>query len=277
MQPSRILLPCALLIATAFSALAAPDEDLLGKKAGYPLGTRANYFYDESVRVGSFSNLDKIMPHTTLRKAASPLPLLAGDEQKIEYRFQDRTYTADDFLARQRITGLLLIKDGEILLERYQYDRNQANRFLSNSMAKSIVSLAVGMALEERKISSLDDLVSKYEPRLAGSSYGETSIRNLLRMSSGVKFIESYDGSDDLKRFSNARYFNGSIDAVRTFQLREAEQGTRFHYASSETVVLALMLRAATGVTLAEYLTTRLWQPMGAEADAASGTGRSAA
>jgi len=124
------------------------------------------------------------------------------------------------------------------------------------------------MALEERKISSLDDLVSKYEPRLAGSSYGETSIRNLLRMSSGVKFIESYDGSDDLKRFSNARYFNGSIDAVRTFQLREAEQGTRFHYASSETVVLALMLRAATGVTLAEYLTTRLWQPMGAEADA---------
>jgi len=268
MQPSRTVLPCAMLIATAFSAVAAPDEDLLGKKAGYPLGTRANYFYDESVRVGSFSNLDKIMPHTTLRKAASPLPLRAGGEQKIEYRFQDRTYTVDDFLARQRITGLLLIKDGEILLERYQYDRNQANRFLSNSMAKSIVSLAVGMALEERKISSLDDLVSKYEPRLAGSPYGETSIRNLLRMSSGVKFIESYDGNDDLKRFANARYFNGSIDAVRTFELREAEQGTRFHYASSETVVLALMLRAATNATLADYLTTRLWQPMGAEADA---------
>ena len=268
MQPRRTLLPCAALLAMTFSALAAPDEDLLGKKAGYPIGTRANWFYDESVRVGSFSNLDKILPHDTLKRAASSMPLQAAGEQHLEYRFDHRTYTIDDFLARQRITGLLLIKDGEVLLERYQYGRNAANRFLSNSMAKSIVSLAVGMALAEKKIASLDDTVSKYEPRLGGSLYGETSIRNLLRMSSGVKFIESYDGNDDLKRFSIARYLHGSIDALRAFKLREAEQGTRFHYASTETVVLALLLRAATGTTLSDYLTKRLWQPMGAEADA---------
>ncbi|MFL6826007.1 MAG: serine hydrolase domain-containing protein [Bradyrhizobium sp.] len=268
MQPSRAFLPCAALVAMTFSALAAPDEDLLGKKAGYPVGTGANWFYDERVRVGSFSNLDKILPHNTLRKADSPVPLLGAGERQFEYRFEDRTYTLDDFLARQRITGLLLIKNGQVLMERYQYNRNASNRFLSNSMAKSIVSLAVGMALSEKKIGSLDDTVSKYEPRLAASPYGETSIRNLLRMSSGVKFIESYDGNDDLKRFSDIRYKDGSIEAVRASKPREVEQGSRFHYASSETVVLALLLRAVTGTTLSDYMTKRLWQPMGAEADA---------
>ena len=268
MQSSRTLLPCAALLAMSFSALAAPDEELLGKKTGYPIGTPANWFYEERVRVGSFSNLDRILPHNTLRKAASPVPLQGAGERQIEYRFEDRTYTLDDFLARQRITGLLLIKNGEVLIERYQYDRNASNRFLSNSMAKSIVSLAVGIALAEKKIASLDDTVSKYEPRLAGSPYGETSIRNLLRMSSGVKFIENYDGDDDVKRFSFARYKHGSIEALREFKRREAEQGNRFHYASSETVVLALLLRAVTGTTLSDYMTKRLWQPMGAEADA---------
>jgi CubicO group peptidase (beta-lactamase class C family) len=264
----RILAILLSLVALTFAAAAAPDEELLGKKAGYPVGTQGNWFFDESVRVGSFSNLDKILPHNTLKKAASPLRLPAANEPKIDYWFRDQTYTLDDFLARQRITGLLLIKDGEILVERYQYDRNASQRFVSHSMAKSIVSLAVGIALSEGKIHSLDDAVSKYEPKLAGSPYGETSIRNLLRMSSGVKFNETYDRNDDLTRFSIARNAHGNIDALRAFKIREAEPGTRFHYASSETVVLGVLLRAVTGMGLSAYLTKRLWQPMGAEADA---------
>jgi CubicO group peptidase (beta-lactamase class C family) len=124
------------------------------------------------------------------------------------------------------------------------------------------------MALAEGKIASLDDPVSKYEPKLAGSPYGETSIRNVLRMSSGVPFNEVYDGKDDLARFGNLRGARGSIEALRAFGPREVEQGTRFHYASSETVILAVLLRAVTGTTLSDYLTGRLWQPMGAEADA---------
>jgi CubicO group peptidase (beta-lactamase class C family) len=260
---------CAALIALASAAVAAPDEALLGKAAGYPIGTRASWFFDEAVRVGSFSNLDRLLPHYTLTKAASALPLpMTPDKLKIEYQFGGRTYNFDDFLNHQRITGLLVIKDGAILLERYQYDRNAAHRFVSHSMAKSIVSLAVGMALAEGKIASLDDLVSKYVPELAGSPYGETSIRNVLRMSSGVPFNEVYDGKDDMARFGMLRNAHGSVEALRAFATREVEQGTRFHYASSETVILALLMRAVTGTTLSEYLTERLWQPMGAEADA---------
>ncbi|THD64929.1 MAG: class C beta-lactamase-related serine hydrolase [Bradyrhizobium sp.] len=269
MRPCRNLMWCAAFVALASSAAAAPDEDLLGKAAGYPVGTRGSWFYDEGVRIGSFSHLDTLLPHYTLRKAASPLPLpAAASELKIDYRFKDQNYTLDDFLDRQRITGLLVIKDGEILCERYQYDRKPVDRFVSHSMAKSIVSIAVGMALAEGKIASLDDLVSKYEPKLAGSAYGDTSIRNVLRMSSGVPFNEVYDGKDDLTRFGNLRGSQGSIAALRAFGPREVEPGTRFHYASSETVILAVLLRAVTGTTLSEYLTERLWQPMGAEADA---------
>jgi CubicO group peptidase (beta-lactamase class C family) len=253
----------------AFPAFAAPDEELLGKAKGYPVGTRANWFFDEGVRVGSFSHLDEILPHYTLNKAQSPLPLAkAAAEVKLAYRFENQAWTLEDFLAHQRVTGLLVIKDGAVLFERYQYDRKPADRFISHSMAKSIVSLGVGMAVAEGKIASLDDLVSKYVPKLAGSAYGETTIRNVLRMSSGVKFSEAYDGNDDLTRFVIARSREGSIAALREFNTREAEQGTRFHYASSETMVLTVLLHAVTGTTLSEYLTARLWQPIGAEGDA---------
>jgi len=281
MLPIRLIIRCAAFLALTLAAAAAPDEEQLGKSAGYPIGTRANWYYEEGVRVGSFSHLDKILPHFTLEKAASPLPLpKAASEPRIEYRFAQQNHGIDDFLKSQRVTGLLLIRDGEILVERYQYDRSAANRFLSHSMAKSIVSLAVGIALAEGKIASLDDTVAKYVPRLAGSPYGETTIRNILKMASGVPFSEVYDRKDDLARFSIARYKYGSIAALREFKLREVAQGSRFHYASAETVNLVMVLRAVTGMPLSEYLTPRLWQPMGAEADASwikapdgSGTG----
>lgn len=269
MLPGRILLSCAVLVALAVPADAAPDEDVLGKAAGYPVGKPANWFFDQGVRVGSFSRLDSFLPHYTLQKASSPLPLpKAASEPRLTYRFEKQAYTLDDFLAHQRVTGLLVIKNGEILAERYQYDRTASDRFVSHSMAKSIVSLAIAMALNENKIASLDDTVAKYVPDLAGNPYGETTIRNILRMASGVPFREDYDGSDDSAKFNRIRLTQNSIAALRAFPTREVEQGTQFHYASNQTVVLTLLLRAVTGTTLSEYLTPRLWQPMGAEADA---------
>jgi CubicO group peptidase (beta-lactamase class C family) len=257
------------LLALAASARAAPDEELLGKSAGYPVGVPATWYYNERVRVGSFSHLDEILPHYMLAKSASPLAMpRAAAPVPITYRYERQQYTLDDFLDHQRVTGLLLIKDGEILAERYQYGRTDRDRFVSHSMAKSIVSLAIGFALVENKIASLDDTVAKYVPRLAGNPYGETTIRNILRMASGVPFSEVYDGNDDLARFGRMRTRQGSIAALRAFNSREVEQGARFHYASNQTVVLTVLLRAVTGMTLSEYLTPRLWQPMGAEAAA---------
>jgi CubicO group peptidase (beta-lactamase class C family) len=269
MQPLRILFSCAVLVVLGSPVRAAPDEELLGKAAGYPIGSPATWFYDERVRVGSFSHLDGILQHYTLKKPAAPRALAkASAEPDIKYRFEQQDRTLDDFLNRQRVTGFLLIKDGEVLAERYQYDRKPDHRFVSHSMAKSIVSIAVGMALAEKKIASLDDTIAKYVPELSGNPYGETTIRNMLRMASGTPFQESYDGDDDLAKFTRARIVHGSIAAFRMFTTREVGQGTRFHYASNQTVALTLLMRAVTGTSMSEYLTTRLWQPLGAEADA---------
>lgn len=246
-------------------AHAAPDEELLGKAEGYPVGTPRTWFADERVRVGSFSRLDSILPHNRLPRAAVPRPLSVA-AQTPAYIYTGRTI--DDFLARRRITGLMVIKDGIVQIERYQYDRTPAHRLLSNSMAKSITSIAVGMALAEGRIRSLDDQAAVYAPELAGSTYGQTPIRALLRMASGVPFSERYDGQDDLARYVTLQFRDGTTAALRSFTHRDVPPGTRFQYASVETIVLGLVVRGATGRTLSAYVAERLWQPMGAEADA---------
>lgn len=272
MKPSSSisLFGVLLIVASANAALAAPDEDKLGKAHGYPIGTMMQ-FSDEGVRVGRFSNAETLGPNNTLSKADTASTLdKAKAEPDILYSWTagGPTSTVDDYLQRQRVTGLLIIKDGEIQVERYQYDRKPTHRFLSHSMVKSITSLAVGFALDDGKIKSLDDKVAKYVPELAEYPYGETSIRNILRMSSGVKFTEDYSGADDLSRFIRIRYDKSLIAAAQAFGEREAKEGTRFHYATSETYLLALVLKAATGRTLSDYVDEKLWKPMGAESDA---------
>jgi CubicO group peptidase (beta-lactamase class C family) len=259
------------------SAIAAPDEELLGKSKGYPMGTRANWYRDESVRVGSYTNLDKLFPnqHNVLRKADNPSRLRkAAAEPALQYKFGGRVNTIDDYLSHQRTTGLLVIKDGEILVERYQYDRQPTDRLVSNSMAKSLVSIAIGFALSDKRIRSLENKVVEYVPELKGNIYGETSIRNLLRMASGARFIEdNFSRNDDAAKFALLHGTKGSIPAFLAFNVREAPAGERFHYASIETQVLAVVVHAATGKSLSEYMEQKLWQPMGAEADATWITG----
>lgn len=266
----RVPLAATLLLACLIPPLAAaPDEELLGKSKGYPIGTPNNWFYDEKVRVGSFSHMDSFLPHRMIARADKPRDLPRAEAAAdYTYRFSYETRSIEDFLARRRITGLMVVRDGVVQLERYQYDRTPQHRLLSNSMAKSITAIAVGMALGEGKIKSLDDTAATYVPELAGSAYGETPIRALLRMASGVTFSERYDGKDDIQKFAVASARDGTLAAMRTFNQRDNPPNTRFQYASIETTVLSHVMKAATGQTLSAYVGERLWRPMGAEADA---------
>jgi CubicO group peptidase (beta-lactamase class C family) len=251
------------------SASAAPDEDILGKAAGYPIGTGTNWTSDERVRVGSFSHHDRIFQHNRLPRAAAPRPLPRAEKAvDYSYRFEDKNRSIDDLLARRRITGLMVIKDGVVQVERYQYDRTPAHRFTSQSMAKSVTSLGIGFALAERRIRSIDDKASVYAPALAGSPYGETPIRALLRMASGIAFSERMDGNDDLAKFLQIQNAKGTVSGLRAFTRRDHPMNEKFNYASTETMTLGYALKGATGQSLAEYVGRRLWQPMGAEADA---------
>ena len=179
-------------------------------------------------------------------------------------------YSIDGYLGRNPVTGLLIAQGDTILLERYQYGRTDSQRMTSFSMAKTLIALMIGIALDQGKIKSIDDRAQVYVPSLQGSAYGATPIRHLLTMSSGVKFREDYDGRDDSARLSQATIGGGSggARAARLFDERIAEPGARWSYASAETFVLALVLREAIGQPIADYFSQTIWQPIGAEANA---------
>lgn len=262
--------PAALVLALAQACcLASPDEDLLGKANGYPVARTLGQAFQEPYRVGSFSAMDTLSPHCVVEPSDNPLPLPKADtEPPFRYRFDGRAFTLDDYMQRQRATALLVVKDGQIVAQRSGYDRKPDTRLLSNSMAKTIVALAIGKALESGQIRSLEDTAESYEPRLAGTVYGQTRIISLLRMASGAQFVEDYSGKDDLARFNLAARQQGVAVAAKVITERVAPQGTRFNYASAETQMLGLVLRAATGQTLCQYVSDTLWKPMGAESRA---------
>jgi CubicO group peptidase (beta-lactamase class C family) len=227
--------------------------------------------------VGSYSHYDRIWPFHRVAQAATPSPLRRAAQQiAATYKFRGATYTLDDYLARNPITGLLIARDDTILFEHYQYGRTDNDRLLSQSMAKTIVALLLGIAIDEGRIHSVDDMADTYVPELAGTAFGQTSLRALLHMASGVAFREDYDDrtADNVKLgralFSPSGAPSGPdpAQAVAMFNTRERPPDTHFNYGGVQTEVLGLVLAHATGMSPSAYLQSRIWQPMGAEADA---------
>ncbi len=262
------------MMAAGLPAFAEPDEALLGKSLNYPVGN-ANTWYGTTNRVGAWSAMHTVPGIQTrlVSKAddVKPLPK-AAQPTAINYRYRNLGCTLAEYLERQRATGLLVLKNGEIVAEHYRYGRQDDARFLSFSMSKSVTALLVGVALQRGSIKSLDDTADTYVKPLAGSPYGATTVRQLLRMSSGLTFTERYDGSDDIARLSRASAgapgAGRPVDILRSIADRHSPAGQKFVYASSETDVLGRILTAATGKNMGELTREWLWQPMGAEHDA---------
>jgi CubicO group peptidase (beta-lactamase class C family) len=263
-------LAAATLLVLCSSSSAAPDEVALGRDAGYPVAPRLSQIHDPGYIVGSFSALDTLSPHCLLPPAEHPLALpVAATPLEFAYRFDGHRFALDDYLQRQRATAVLVLKDGEIVAERYNYGRRPDMRMLSNSMAKTLVALAVGQAVEDGSIHSIEDTAARYVPQLQGTLYGDTRLVNLLRMASGARYVEDYSELDDRAAFNKVARRQGVLAAVRSVTQRAAPQGARFNYAGAQTEVLGLVLRAATKHSLCEFVGERLWKPMGA-ASAAS-------
>ena len=243
---------------TALPALAEPDEERLGKSQNYPTGNVSTWYFNPN-RVGAWSSLHTvpgIQTRLVSRAAESrPLPNTA-QPPAITYRYRNLNYTLAEYLERQRATGLLVLKNGETVAEHYRYGRKDDARFLSFSMAKSVTALLIGAALERGSIASLDDPAEKYVKALAGSPYGATTVRQLLRMSSGLTFTERYDGSDDIARLSRASAgapgAGTPAEVLRSITDRHSPAGQKFVYASAETDVLGRILTAATGKNMGD-------------------------
>jgi CubicO group peptidase (beta-lactamase class C family) len=252
-------------------AQGGPDADDYGASDGYPIGARGAC-QRVAFLVGCQSHFDQVYEGRLVRRATTPSSLArAASEPAVRYEYQGQTFTLDDYLARNPATGLLVARGDTILVERYQYARHDRHRFTSWSMAKTVTAMLIGIAIAEGHIRSVDDPAAAYVPALAGTEYGRTSLRHLLQMSSGVRFIEEYRENDDVSRLvvdTFRQIGSGGVEAVTPFNVRIAPSGTRFYYASVETQVLGLVLRNAVGRPVADYLQEKIWQPMGAEADA---------
>ncbi|MCK1720414.1 serine hydrolase [Bradyrhizobium sp. 141] len=247
-----------------------PDAAAYGAALGYPVGTRGTATERDKL-VGVYSHFDELYRSRPIRRAATPWQFKRAPEPTIAYSFGPDRLTIADYLKRNPVTGLLIARDDTILYEHYQYARTDRDRFLSQSMAKTMVAMLVGIAISEGRIKSIDDLVSTYVSGLAGTEYGNTSIRALLNMASGVEFSEVYDGHDDIARLGRALFVGEAKDPaaiIAQFNTRGAPPNTKWHYASVETEILGLVLRSATATSVADYLHDRIWNAIGTEADA---------
>jgi CubicO group peptidase (beta-lactamase class C family) len=260
-----------------FSAT-GPEAELYGASQDYPVpdvarARRQGNPWEPKYRVGAFSHLDEIYATRRVKRAATPWTFKRSAAE-IRYPFRGTQFSLIDYLSRNPVTGLLIAKDDQIFCEHYQYGRTDHDRFLSQSMVKSITGMLIGIAISEGAIKSVDDTAETYVPGFKGTEYGRTPIRDLLHMSSGVDFGEERDGERDLKRLwadmviGSSAFKRSTVNSIAQFNQRVAPPGTRYRYASIEPDVLGMVLHSTLNKPASDYLQAKVWEPIGAEADA---------
>lgn len=241
-----------------------------------PIGT-VRQIYDGALTpdlaVNTFRNIDRLFPTRAVTHATRPRALPRAARPLGDVRFTDRgkRYDLGAYLALNRVTGLLVLKDGRIALERYRLGNTERTHWMSMSVAKSITSTLIGAAIKEHYIASLADSVTHYVPALAGSAYDGVTVRDVLMMASGARWNETYtDPASDRRRLLEAQIGQvpGSAMAVMRSLPRAAPPGTVNNYSTGETQVAAEILRRAVGRPLATYLSERIWSRFGMETDA---------
>ena len=255
----------------ASAAIARP----INPHASEPIGT-VQQIYDgalpESLRVSTFRNIDRLFPSRTVARGSKVYPLPAGKPlQDVKFVSNGNAYDLDDYVSSNRVTGLLVIKDGKIALERYGSGNTEKTRWMSMSVVKSFTASLVGAAIQDGHIRGLDDPVTDYLPQLRGSAYDGVTIRNLVQMASGVKWDETYtDPASDRRRMlevQNAQKPGGILELMAKLP-RAAEPGTRWNYSTGETQIVGALVRAVVGKPLAQYFSERIWARFGMESDA---------
>lgn len=273
MRKRTLALGTAVAVALAGAAgFASLDKETRGLLLTLP--TNADVLgWSVRQRDAGFRAMDRlpILAHAN-RIAPSPHPLALPPGKPLAIPGIDR------YLAGQRAAGLVIVQDGKIRFERYGLGFDASGRWTSFSVAKSFTSTLVGAAIQDGAIDSLEDKVSRYVPGLRGSAYDDVTVRQLLTMTSGVRWNEDYeDAGSDVARFNNAPPDPG-LDATVSYMRklpRAHPPGTAWHYNTGETNLIGVLVMSATGKSLAAYLQEKIWQPAGMAGEATWLTNRS--
>lgn len=225
-------------------------------------------FWTPRQQVAGYRNINWVFPTRVISAGGKTLEL---PEQlvrlgSVEIQATSRTMTVDEYFLQQNVAGLLVIKDGKIVYERYGLGNTKDSLWVSFSVAKSVTSMLVGAAIRDGYINSVDEKVTDYLPRLKNSAYDQSTIRDVLQMSSGVAWNEDYaDPESDVN--SAAWDTLGLYDYLRN-KPRAAAPGEVFNYNTAETNLVGTLLRSAIGNNLSTYLAEKIWKPFGMESDA---------
>ena len=196
----------------------------------------------------TYRNMDKLYPVRVINRGSSVSPLPEGKPVQVTYRVGDETFGINEFMMRNNTAGLLAIKDGQVVLERYAMGNDAQTKWLSFSVAKSIASTLVGAAVKDGFIHSLDDRVTTYVPQLKGSAYDEVTVKQVLQMSSGVKWSEDYLDPESERRKMLRMQIAQDRGGVLKFMAqlpRVASAGTQFNYSTGETYLVGEILAGA--------------------------------
>ncbi|MXO67187.1 serine hydrolase domain-containing protein [Altericroceibacterium endophyticum] len=270
-------LSCTAMIALSMSASAAFAQDTAITRVTAPLPSQAiqelrRNFNDASINALTFHEMDSIFETLPVEAGEHPSPLERTDKTPdFTYEYNGQTHAFEDIFERTFTNALLIMKDGQLVFERYRNYTGPQTRFLSMSMAKSITSLLVGTAIEDGDISSIDDEIVTYVPELRGTAYDGVTVRDALLMKTGVGQEDNYQPAPDseMARLREESMILNRVPSLRQAHLveRADEPGRTFRYLTLNTAVLGEVVAQATGKPMPDYMSERLWQPLGAQAD----------
>lgn len=225
------------------------------------------------VEVTTFANSDSLFPVGIAWCGGEVKVFQKSDRSlgNIRFKADGQEFDLYDYLADDRVAGLLILKDGKVVMEDYELGIGPETRWISYSMAKSISSTLVGAAIKQGLIASIDDPVTKYVPGLRGGVYDAVSVRNLLEMGSGVKWDETYtDPKSDRRKLLDIQLEGkpGGIVAFMKALPRAGTPGTIWNYSTGESFLVGAVIEGAVHKPLATYLSETLWSKLGMERDA---------
>ncbi|MEJ5316187.1 MAG: serine hydrolase [Tenuifilum sp.] len=199
--------------------------------------------------------------HNRTVKAGTPQPWRLHEKYNSYQLTNDQLKYFNDF----RTVAFLVVKDTALLFESYWDGYGKDSYSNSFSMAKSIVSLLMGCALSDGYVKSIDEPVGNYLPEFAEGDKAKITIKHLLTMSSGLSWDESYS---TLFSLTTQGYYGKNLPKLVLNQTVVKEPGKTFEYRSGDTQLLSLIIEKATGKTLADYASEKIWSKIGAEHDA---------
>ncbi len=216
-----------------------------------------------------FGNLKNLIPVREMSPSATPIAWPEGEQIALPdtYSTAEGEQSVQALLERTSTSALLIIRDGEIRHESYYGTGGRDVQWLSMSVAKSFVSALVGQLVADGRIRSIDDPISEYIEVEEGSAYDGVSIRNVLLMSSGARWSEDYSDpqSDALGLSLALGGAQGDLDSFVRGMHKELTPGSVCRYNSGDTQALGMLIRAATGGTIADYMQQVLVEPLGFE------------